>query len=93
MLAVGEETGKELAVSDLIGGAPTTEAIQIVSRKVARLRTFNSGDKLQFSQQDLWEICSFFQLIAIPTMVKSFEAFVRVHGLIFTEEQNTASEN
>jgi hypothetical protein len=81
-IAVGTETGNVVPVPDLIrSGQRTLEETQIHMRLVQRERSFNVGDKLSFSQQDLWELCFFFNAQAIPTTTSSFIDFLRRHDV------------
>lgn len=88
MVAIGDETGTEVLLADLIGWAtPTSEPTSILMRRVKRHRTFKSADKLRFSQQDLWELCFFFNAVAIPTVLASFVAYLKANGIPISEEQ------
>jgi hypothetical protein len=81
-LAIGEESGNESLLADLITSAePTKEETRIELRTVKRSRELRPGDKLRFSQQDLWELCYFFNAIAIPSSLGSFRAFLAAHGV------------
>lgn len=83
MLAIGEETGTERPLADLIASSkPTTEPTGIAPRRVKRTREFRPNDKLRLSQQDLWELCYFFNAIAIPSALKSFVTFATTSGIL-----------
>jgi hypothetical protein len=79
-IARGEETGSEQPLSSLIG-CRANESISIDIRSVQRARSFNLGNKMEFSQQDLWELCLNFHQIGIPTIVTSFISFLKAHNL------------
>ena len=82
MVAIGHETGTEAPLADLIvSGGATTEETTVAMRRVLRRRELKAGDKLRFSQQDLWEQCFFFNAIAIPKMMTSFLAFLTDHSI------------
>ncbi len=80
VLAKGEKSGIERPITALIG-RQTEEDTAILGRQVTRERKFASGARLLLSQQDLWEICFFFNAHAIPSMVKSFVKFLETHGI------------
>ena len=67
-------------MTDLIGRR-TEEDTGIFIRHVTRERKFASGARLLLTQQDLWEICFFFNTHAIPSAVKSFVEFLETHGI------------
>ncbi len=79
-IAIGEKSGAERPVIDLIGNR-TDEPMTIALRVVRRERKFASGSKLTLSQQDLWEICFFFAHHAIPSAMKSFVAFLQANNV------------
>ncbi|MGE0022572.1 MAG: hypothetical protein AB7S70_02950 [Hyphomicrobium sp.] len=80
MLAQGVETGQEIPLAHLIG-QPTPEETNILMRSSERHRVLKVGEKLKLSQQDLWEICYFFNAHAIPSILSSFGDFLKVHGV------------
>lgn len=82
MLAIGDETGAERPLADLIAsGERTQENTTVAMRRVVRRRELKAGDKLRFTQQDLWEQCFFFNAIAIPMMMTAFVAYLTAHGI------------
>jgi hypothetical protein len=79
-LARGAESGAEQFLVHLIGNV-TTEQTDVAMMWVERSRSFKSGDKLILSQQDLWEVCFFFNAVAIPSAIKSFVRFLKAHDI------------
>lgn len=80
VIAKGEETGIERPLTELIG-LLTEEETSIFTKTARRERKFALGEKIQLSQQDLWEICFFFNAYAIPSAVQSFIEFLEAHGI------------
>jgi hypothetical protein len=74
LVARGVDTGEERPLVDLIGKV-TSEETDFLMKVAERKKSFKVGDKLGFSQQDLWEICYFFNAHAIPSMQRSFLEF------------------
>jgi hypothetical protein len=54
---------------------------EINIRKVEREKAFKLGEHLHLSQQDLWEICTFFAYECIPSLLDSTLAFAEKHGI------------
>ena len=78
--AVGEETGAEFPLGELYFN-PKPEPTRIQARFLGRSRNYSIGEKLSLSGQDLWEICYFFSMHCIPSTLRSFEEFLRKHGI------------
>ncbi|MEF3365983.1 hypothetical protein V3H18_05480 [Methylocystis sp. 9N] len=80
IFAQGEETGAIHTMPQLIG-QKTEEPMIICGKAVMRERAFPVGSNIVFSQQDLWEICSFFRLFAIPSTRNGFLEFLKAEGV------------
>jgi hypothetical protein len=79
-VATGTDTGKGVPVVTLFG-KKTTEPMEIGVRKVTRERNYNVGDRIQFSQRDLSEICAFFSMMTIPEAMQVFVDFLLANGV------------
>ncbi|HZL96883.1 MAG TPA: hypothetical protein VFB99_24720 [Vicinamibacterales bacterium] len=78
--ARGEETGQIVPPRTLIGKV-TTEPMSIEGKQVEREKVFKTGEQITLTQQDLWEICYFFNANCIPTLVRSMAEFFQKHGV------------
>ncbi|MHA1567312.1 MAG: hypothetical protein ACTSX7_18530 [Alphaproteobacteria bacterium] len=78
--AKGSVSGTDRPIADVVG-TTMVEQTRIIMRQVLRQRKFASGARLLLSKEDLWEICYFFDVHAIPTTVRSFVEFLKVHGI------------
>ena len=79
-LAEGEESGIVCSMTELID-KEIQEETRLFMQATSRERKFVAGARLLLSQQDLWEICYFFNAMAIPTAAESFIAFLKGHGI------------
>lgn len=79
-VVTGTDTGKEVSIVSLLG-KKTTEPMEIGVRKVTRERSYSVGDRIQFSQQDLSEICAFFSMMTIPETMRVFADFLLANGV------------
>jgi hypothetical protein len=80
LLAKGEETGTVRPVAGIIGKM-TEEETSIIWENVERCKIFKCGEKMILSKQDVWEICFFFQVHAIPSILHSFSDFLDAYGI------------
>src|SRR5436309_10473147 len=80
VIARGKTSGIERPAIDLVG-KKTDEAMSILARLVTREIRLKAGEQLKFSQQNLWEICYFFSVHAIPATIKSFSTFLEAEGI------------
>lgn len=80
VIAKGSETGIEWPITQFMH-RPTTEQMEILARTVLRDRRYAAGEKVIFSQQDLWEICYFFGSHAIPSTLQTFVCWLEANGV------------
>jgi hypothetical protein len=73
--------GKGELIGRQMFGVTFTKDGEIMGRTVEREKVFKVGDKIHLSQQDLWEICYFFAMECIPSLLESTVAFAEGHGI------------
>jgi hypothetical protein len=73
--------GGERALPDRAGKASEAPPSSVAMTSVKRERAFAAGEKLVFTQQDLAEICFFFNAHAIPSMLQAFVEFLKAEGI------------
>jgi hypothetical protein len=88
--ARGESSGQIVAPRTLIGKV-TTEPMSIEGKLVEREKVFKVREQIKLTQQDLWEICYFFNANCIPSLVRSMADFFQKHGVPMNEEPTSAS--
>ena len=88
-IAVGSDSRQEVSIISLIG-KPTTEEMQVKIRQITREREYKVGARVEFSQQDLSEICAFFGMTLIPETLKAFADFLSRQCVIETPPAPTA---
>jgi len=71
----GELIGRQML------GVTFPEGGEINIRTIEREKTFKLGEHMRLSQQDLWEICTFFAYECIPSLLDSTLAFAEKHGI------------
>lgn len=71
----GELVGRQIL------GVTFAEGGEIKGRTVERERSFKLGETIRLSQQDLWEICFFFAMECIPSLLDSSIAFADKQGI------------
>lgn len=75
---IGNETGKETPLADMIGVA-TTEDIAL--RVEQRDATYKVGERIETTVEDLEDILHFFAGWAIPSTLSAFVDFMKAHGV------------
>lgn len=91
-VAKGLQSREEQPLLALVG-QPASEEMQILLKFTLRTMTLEVGDRLRLSQQDLWEICYFFKVHAITSVLESFAAFLKAHNVpSFQENAQTDEE-
>ncbi len=70
------KTKEEIPILGAIG-LTVENGGQISIRPCVREKKFTPGEKITFNQQDLWEVCYFFNAFAIPSMTTSFVDFLK----------------
>jgi hypothetical protein len=88
-VAVGSDSGQEVSIISLMG-KPTTEEMEVEIRQITREREYRVGERVEFSQQDLSEICALFGMTLIPKTLKAFADFLSSQGVIETPAAPTA---
>jgi hypothetical protein len=54
---------------------------EIGGRTLEREKVFKVGESIALSQQDLWEICYFFAMECVPSLLNSTISFAEKHGI------------
>lgn len=75
-----EFSGQELIGRQMLG-ITFSNGGEIKGRFVEREKLFHPGEKLRLTQQDLWEICHFFSMECIPSILDSTIEFANRHGV------------
>jgi len=71
-------------------GVVTKEPMGIYLGAVKRELVFKTGEKVNLSAQDLYEICLFMSAQVIPTTISTFVAFLRSQEIPIKEETASA---
>jgi hypothetical protein len=79
-MGVGNVTGKETPLSDMIGVA-TTEETTIEMRVEQRETKYKTGERIETSVDELEDVFHFFAGWAIPSTLSAFVDFVRANGV------------
>jgi hypothetical protein len=78
-----QQTGKRCNWTDLVN-KKTDEEIVMCAKMEKIEKAFPLNEKMVLTQQDLWEICFFFNVHAIPTALESFKTFLSRQGIKIT---------
>lgn len=84
----GEVSGKITPYPELIGKV-TTEESMVCMKIVERSREFKLGERLELTQQDLWEICFSFNSFFVPEMLRLVVEFMKAHNVPIETGKNS----